>query len=72
MTDIKLHIDVTHVGFVQKTICTHLANVLRGQLHSLFCSELQHQQHQYVESYVQVKHFVLWLKPVVGLSDAPM
>ena len=38
MTDVKLHIDVTHVGFVQKTICTHLANVLRGQLHSLFCS----------------------------------
>ena len=69
MTDVKLHIDVTHVGFVQKTICTHLANVLRGQLHSLFCFELQH---QYVESYVQVKHFVLWLKPVVGLSDAPM
>ena len=69
MTDVKLHIDVTHVGFVQKTICTHLANVLRGQLHSLFCSELQH---QYVESYVQVKHFVLWLKPFVGLSDAPM
>ena len=31
-----------------------------------------HQPHQYVESYVQVKHFVLWLKPVVGLSDAPM
>ena len=55
MTDVKLDIDVTHVGFVQKTICTHLANVLRGQLHSLFCSELQHQPHQYVESYVQVK-----------------
>ena len=72
MTDVKLHIDVTHVGFVQKTICTHLANVLRGQLHALFCFELQHQPHQYVESYVQVKRFVLWLKPVVGLSDAPM
>ena len=72
MTDVKLHIDVTHVGFVKKTICTHLANVLRGQLHALFCFELQHQPHQYVESYVQVKRFVLWLKPVVGLSDALM
>ena len=72
MTDVKLHIDVTHVGFVKKTICTHLANVLRGQLHALFCYELQHQPHQYVESYVQVKRFVLWLKPVVGLFDAPM
>ena len=72
MTGVKLHIDVTHVGFVKKTICTHLANVLRGQLHALFCCELQRQPHQYVESYVQVKHFVLWLKPVVGLSDAPM
>ena len=72
MTGVKLHIDVTHVGFVKKTICTHLANVLRGQLHALFCFELQHQPHQYVESYVQVKRFVLWLKPVVGLSDAPM
>ena len=72
MTDVKLHIDVTHVGFVKKTICTHLANVLRGQLHALFCFELQHQPHQYVESYVQVKRFVLWLKPFVGLSDAPM
>ena len=72
MTDVTSHVDVTHVGFVKKTICTHLANVLRGQLHALFCSESQHQPHQYVESYVQVKHFVLWLKPVVGLSDAPM
>ena len=72
MTDVTSHIDVTHVGFVKKTICTHLANVLRGQLHALFCFELQHQPHQYVESYVQVKRFVLWLKPVVGLSDAPM
>ena len=72
MTDVTSHIDVTHVGFVKKTICTHLANVLRGQLHALFCYELQHQPHQYVESYVQVKRFVLWLKPVVGLSDAPM
>ena len=72
MTDVTSHVDVTHVGFVKKTICTHLANVLRGQLHALFCFELQHQPHQYVESYVQVKRFVLWLKPVVGLFDAPM
>ena len=72
MTDVTSHVDVTHVGFVKKTICPHLANVLRGQLHALFCSELQHQPHQYVESYVQVKRFVLWLKPVVGLFDAPM
>ena len=27
MTGVKLHIDVTHVGFVKKTNCTHLANV---------------------------------------------
>ena len=38
MTDVTSHVDVTHVGFVKKTICLHLANVLRGQLHSLFCS----------------------------------
>ena len=59
MTDVKLHIDVTHVGFVKKTICTHLANVLRGQLHALFWFDLQHQPHQYAESYVPLKRFVL-------------